>query len=56
MDLPTIMSTIKRASPVFYQKYLAMSNTWQVVSPSLSDRSLSKVNAINPLVAFYEIH
>jgi hypothetical protein len=41
--------------PTFYQNYLAMMNTVnrQVVSPSPSDRSLS---AVNPLVAFYDIH
>jgi hypothetical protein len=30
--------------------------TWQVVSPSLLLQSFSSVSAINPLVAFYDIH
>jgi hypothetical protein len=37
----------------FYQNYLAMSNTADVISPS---HSISGVNAINSLVAFYDIH
>jgi hypothetical protein len=38
---------------MFYQNYLATSNTADVTGGS---QSISGVNAINPLVAFYDIH
>jgi hypothetical protein len=45
--------------PKFYQNYLAMSNTADVTSGkpiAVCSQSISGVNAINPLVAFYDIH
>jgi hypothetical protein len=44
---------------MFYQNYLAMSNTADVTGGKpivVGSQSVSGVNAINPLVAFYDIH
>jgi hypothetical protein len=46
-------------TPTFYQNYLAMSNTADVTggkSIAVWSQPISGVNAINPLVAFYDIH
>jgi hypothetical protein len=43
---------------MFYQNYLAMSNTADVTGgkPAVRSQFISGVNAVNPLVAFYDIH
>jgi hypothetical protein len=44
---------------MFYQNYLAMSNTADVTGDkpiAVWSQSISGANAINPLVAFYDIH
>jgi hypothetical protein len=44
-------------TPTLHQNYLAMINTVDVTgSKPIAVRSQSGVNAINPLVAFYDIH
>jgi hypothetical protein len=46
-------------SDTFYQNYLAMSNTADVTGGkpiAILSQSISDVNAINPLVAMYDIH
>jgi hypothetical protein len=46
-------------TPPFYPNYLAMSNTAFVSGGkpiAVCSQSISGVNAINPLVAFYDIH
>jgi hypothetical protein len=46
-------------TPTFYQNYLAMSNSADVTGGkpiAVLSQSISGVNAINPLVAFYAIH
>jgi hypothetical protein len=45
-------------TPTFYQNYLAMSNTADVTGgkPTSTHSNIWGVNAINPLVAFYDIH
>jgi hypothetical protein len=46
-------------TPTFYQNYLAMSNTADLTGGkpiALWSQSISGVNAINPLVALYDIH
>jgi hypothetical protein len=43
----------------FYQNYLAMSNTTDVTGGkpiAVSSQSMLGVNAINPLVAFHDLH
>jgi hypothetical protein len=43
--------------PTFYQNYIAMSNTADVTGGKpIADWSQSISDAINPLVAFYDIH
>jgi hypothetical protein len=45
--------------PTFYQNYLAMRNTANVTGGkpvAVLLQSISGVSAINPLVAFYDIH
>jgi hypothetical protein len=46
-------------TPTFYQNYLAMRNTAGVTSSkpiAVWSQSMSCVGAVNPLVAFYDIH
>jgi hypothetical protein len=45
-------------TPTFYQNYLAVSNTADVTGKLIAVRSqsISDVNTINSLVAFYDIH
>jgi hypothetical protein len=46
-------------TPTFYQNYLAMSSTVDVTGGkpvAVWSQSISGVNAINPLVAFYDIY
>jgi hypothetical protein len=44
--------------PTFYQNYLAIRNTAEVkgVKPIVRSQSFLVVSAVNPLVAFYDIH
>jgi hypothetical protein len=45
--------------PTFYQNYLAMSNTVDMIGGkfiAIWSQSISGVCAINPLVVFYDIH
>jgi hypothetical protein len=46
-------------TPKFYQNYLSMRNTADVTggeSIAVRSQSISGVSAVNPLVAFYDIH
>jgi hypothetical protein len=46
-------------TPMFYQNYLAVRNTADVTGGkpiAVWSQSISDVNAVNPLVAFYDIH
>jgi hypothetical protein len=45
--------------PTFYQNYLAVRNTTDVTGGkpiAVGSKSISGVNAVYPLVAFYDIH
>jgi hypothetical protein len=45
--------------PTLYQNYLAMRNTAHVTGGkpiAVRSQSISEVSAVNPLVAFYDIH
>jgi hypothetical protein len=46
-------------TPTFYQNYLAIRNTADVTGGkpiAVRSQSISGANAVNPLVAFYDIH